>query len=162
MKRILISKCLLDYPYRYDGKDVSIPELKKYLKGFEVIPICPEVELLGLPVPRPRLKFIHHKGKLKLVKEDTKEELGEILRKESQKFLEKTGEIHLAILKSKSPSCGPGDAKVYKCIECEDELGKAWGIFAEELRKKFPNIRIISEKCIIGHHKIKTYGKDKG
>lgn len=148
MKRILVSRCLLDYPYRYDGKDARVPKLKELLRGFEIIPVCPEVELLGLPVPRPRLKFVPDKGKLKLVKEDTKEEMGEALRKKSREFLEKIGKIHGAILKSKSPSCATGDAKVYKCVECEEEVGRAWGVFAEELRKKFPDIPIISEKDI--------------
>ena len=148
MKRILVSKCLLDYPYRYDGKDVRIPELKDLLKDFEVIPVCPEVELLNLPVPRPRLKFIPAEGNLELVREDTGEELGELLRKKSREFLDKVGEIHGAVLKSKSPSCGIGDAKIYKCVECEEEVGRTWGIFAQELRKKFSNIPIISEKEI--------------
>ena len=146
MRRILVSRCLLDFPYRYDGKDVRIPKLRELLKGFEVIPLCPEVELLGLPVPRARLKFVPEGGKVKLFKEDTKEELGELLRKRSRKFLENVGEIHGAILKSKSPSCGIGDAKIYGCVECEEEVGRTWGIFAEELRKKFPGIPIISEK----------------
>jgi len=148
MKRILVSKCLLDYPYRYDGKDVRIPALKELLKDFEVISICPEVELLNLPVPRPRLKFVPDKGSLKLLREDTKEELGELLREKSREFLNQIGEIHGAILKSKSPSCGVGDAKVYKCLECEEEAGRAWGIFAKELKKRFPNIPIITENDI--------------
>ncbi len=148
MKRILVSKCLLEHPFRYDARDVRIPELRTLLKDFEIVTVCPEVELLGLPVPRPRLKFVPDKGTLKLLKEDTKEDITQLLEEKSREFLEKVGEIHGAVLKSKSPSCGLGDAKVYRCVECEESIGKAWGIFAKELRKKFPNIPIISEKDI--------------
>ncbi len=145
MKRILVSKCLLEFPYRYDGRDVRVHGLKELLEGYDVISVCPEVELLNLPVPRPRLKFLFREGELILVKEDTGERFEKILRERARDFLEKLGRIDLAVLKSKSPSCGIGDAKVYRCIKCEDWVGRTWGVFADEVRRMYPDIPLISE-----------------
>jgi len=145
-KRILVSKCLLECCYRYDGKDVKREDLKEKLKDFEIIAVCPEVEFLNLPVPRPRLKFVPIENQVRLIKEDDKRDLTEELRRKSEEFIKSIGKIDCAILKSKSPSCGVGDAKVYKCLECEDELGRRNGIFTEELIKLFPNITVLSEK----------------
>ena len=147
-RKIIVSKCLLEFPYRYDREDVRVPDLKEKLKEFEIITICPEVELLNLGVPRPRLKFISRGGKILLLKEDDGKEMGVELRKKSEEFINKLGEVHGAVLKSKSPSCGVADAKVYSCLNCEEEIGRVWGIFAEELRRKFPSISIITEKDI--------------
>ena len=51
---ILISRCLLGVPCRYDGKSVPVPDLEEALTraGHTLIPICPEVDG-GLPTPRP-------------------------------------------------------------------------------------------------------------
>ncbi|AAC07068.1 DUF523 domain-containing protein [Aquifex aeolicus] len=144
MKRVLVSRCLLECCYRYDAKDVRVENIKELLKNYEVIPICPEVELLGLPVPRPRLKLVPVKGEIRLLKEDTGEDLTEVLEKKSREFLEKVKPIHAAFLKSKSPSCGVKDAKVYKCLNCEEEVGRESGIFAKVLMEMFPDIPIIT------------------
>jgi len=147
-KRILVSRCLLECCYRYDSKDVRIENLRELLKDFEVIPICPEVELLCLPVPRPRLKLVPVNEEVKLLKEDTGEDLTEVLKERSREFLEKVKPIHGAILKSKSPSCGLKDAKVYKCLKCEEEVGRESGVFTKVLVEMFPGIPIITEKGI--------------
>ena len=51
---ILISRCLLGVPCRYDGKSVPVPGLEETLTraGHTLIPVCPEVDG-GLPTPRP-------------------------------------------------------------------------------------------------------------
>ena len=51
---ILISRCLLGVPCRYDGKSVPVPGLEEALTraGHTLIPVCPEVDG-GLPTPRP-------------------------------------------------------------------------------------------------------------
>ncbi|GAB6065190.1 DUF523 domain-containing protein [Aquifex pyrophilus] len=142
MKRVLVSKCLLECCYRYDSRDVRVRELEEKLKDCEVITICPEVELLSLPVPRPRLKFVPTKEGVRLLKEDEGKDLTEELRKKVREFLSSIGRIDEAYLKSKSPSCGVGDAKVYRCLECEEEVGRRDGILTEELKKAFPDAKI--------------------
>ncbi|WP_461831716.1 2-thiouracil desulfurase family protein [Aquifex sp.] len=142
MRKVLVSKCLLECGYRYDSKDVRVKGLKEKLKDCEVIAICPEVELLSLPVPRPRLKFVPAKDGVRLLREDDGRDFTEELRKKVREFLRSLGKIEEAYLKSKSPSCGVGDAKVYRCLDCEEEVGRRDGILTEELKKAFPDVKI--------------------
>ena len=151
MRRILVSRCLIDFPYRYDGKDTREKEIVDLKNYYEVIPVCPEVELLNLSVPRPKLKFVPYKEKIKLLRETDGKDFTEELRKKSEEFLKNLGKVDCAILKSKSPSCGIGDAKIYKCLNCEEELGRRDGIFTEVFKKLFPGVPIISEKDLKAH-----------
>ena len=51
MKNILVSKCLLGYPCRYDGRSVPCAEVVNLQDKYNLIPVCPE-ELGGLQTPR--------------------------------------------------------------------------------------------------------------
>ncbi|NPA32976.1 MAG: DUF523 domain-containing protein [Aquificae bacterium] len=144
-KKAIVSKCLLGYNCRYDAKPLPPLDLKK-LKDYQIIPVCPEVDLLNLPVPRPRLKLVPQKDKLKLLKEDDGKDLTEELRKRSREFLKKIGRVELAVLKSKSPSCAKCDAKVYPSEKSEEELARATGIFTEQVLALNPNVKILTEE----------------
>ncbi len=145
MKRILVSRCLLEDGFRYDGKSVKLEELENLRKSHTLIALCPEVNLLGLPVPRPRLKFVSSGGKILLLKEDTGEELYRKLRERSEEFIKSLGPIHGAVLKSKSPSCGLSDAKIYESLHSEKEAGRRKGVFAEALLSLWPDLPVITE-----------------
>ena len=49
------------------------------------------------------------------------------------------------ILKSRSPSCGPGDAKIYASAEKGAPLGWTAGIFAAAVAEKFPGLAMEDE-----------------
>ena len=101
---ILVSRCLLGEPCRYDGRSVPVPQLEKLRQaGHVLIPVCPEV-LGGLPTPRspaerqPDGRVVNRAG------EDV-----------TAAYLEGAGRTlalaleagcTLAVLKAKSPSCG--------------------------------------------------------
>ena len=101
---ILVSRCMLGEPCRYDGRSVPVPELAKLRQaGHVLIPVCPEV-LGGLPTPRspaerqPDGRVVNRAG------EDV-----------TAAYLEGAGRTlalaleagcTLAVLKAKSPSCG--------------------------------------------------------
>lgn len=101
---LLVSRCLLGQPCRYDGKSKPALELKQLEeKGYRLIPVCPEV-LGGLPTPRPPAELqpdgrvVNREGA-----DVTKEYLaGAALALE---LAQKEG-CTLAVLKEKSPSCG--------------------------------------------------------
>lgn len=101
---ILVSRCLLGEPCRYDGRSVPVPELEKLRQaGHVLIPVCPEV-LGGLPTPRspaerqPDGRVVNRAG------EDVTaaylEGAGRTLA------LAREAGCTLAVLKAKSPSCG--------------------------------------------------------
>ena len=49
--KIMVSACLLGQNCKYNGGNNYSEKVAEYIKGHEVIPVCPEVEG-GLPVPR--------------------------------------------------------------------------------------------------------------
>jgi uncharacterized protein YbbK (DUF523 family) len=104
-EKVLVSACLLGERCRYDGRDKRSEELLKLLKerGFEVIPICPEVEG-GLPTPREPAT---REGD-RVITNFTKRDVSEFFKLGALKALQKakTYRVKKAFLKSKSPSCG--------------------------------------------------------
>ncbi|MES0372002.1 MAG: DUF523 domain-containing protein [Mariprofundaceae bacterium] len=105
MQKILISACLIGENVRFDGKNSanSSKIIEKWKKSGVFITVCPEVEG-GLPVPRPPAEIQPDKRIINIEGEDVSEpfELG------AQKALTlcRENNIHVAILKEGSPSCG--------------------------------------------------------
>ncbi len=98
-KNILISACLIGENVRYDGKN-NLIDLNP-LKGYNLIPFCPEVEG-GLPTPRVPSEIMGTQVINKIGKDLSRE-----FQKGAQKALQlcKIHNIQVAILKANSPSC---------------------------------------------------------
>ncbi|RXK00895.1 hypothetical protein CRU98_00155 [Arcobacter sp. CECT 8986] len=105
--KILVSSCLLGEKVRYSGSSSisSIDDMElfdKILASNEIFPICPEV-ISGLPIPREPAEQIDNKVITKSNIDLTKEfNFG--AKKALDICLENS--IEVALLKSKSPSCG--------------------------------------------------------
>ena len=100
--KIMVSACLLGENCKYNGGNNYNEKVMEYIKGHEVISVCPEV-LGGLPTPRVPSEIV---GGVVTTKDgrnvDSEFRLGaEIALK---KALEE--EVDLVILQSRSPSCG--------------------------------------------------------
>lgn len=100
--KIMVSACLLGENCKYSGGNNKNERVLRFIDGHEIIPVCPEV-MGGLPTPRPpaeivRGEVINREG----VSVDQEYHLG------AQRTLAiAQGEkIDLAILQSRSPSCG--------------------------------------------------------
>lgn len=111
MKKILVSACLLGIDCKYSGKNNKNEKLLEFLKGKDIIPICPE-QLGGLKTPRQMAELkssakeiIENKGIV--ITKDNKDVTKEFLKGgyEILKYLE-LFDIEKAILKEGSPSCG--------------------------------------------------------
>lgn len=105
---ILVSRCLLGFPCRYDGKSFEVEHLTSFIKKFEnkhnFIAICPEIEG-GLSVPRDPCEIVD--GKVLTEKgADKTPEFEKGAKMALKKALDQN--VQIAILKSKSPSCGTG------------------------------------------------------
>ena len=101
---ILISRCLLGEPCRYDGKSFTSEVCKKIrAEGHTLISVCPETDG-GLPTPRPPAEIQPDGSVINREGRDVTEQYrqGAILA------LKKAETYHcsVAVLKSKSPSCG--------------------------------------------------------
>ena len=102
MEKILVSACLLGTPCRYDGKSKPVKEVIDLKSKYELIPVCVEVEG-GLPTPRIGAEIVGDK----VIRADGVDVTYEY-RLGAQKVLDIAirNNCKMAILKSKSPSCG--------------------------------------------------------
>ena len=126
--KILVSACLLGENCKYNGKNNYSERVVKYLEGHEVIPVCPEV-LGGLPTPRDPSEIVN--GEVinwKGVNVDRQFREG---AEEALLIAEENG-IDLAVLQSRSPSCGV--RQIYDG-SFTGKLIPGQGIFAQLLEK---------------------------
>lgn len=97
-----VSACLLGENCKYNGGNNYDEKVECYVKGHTVIPVCPEV-LGGLPVPRKSAEIVNG-----VVQNEDGTSVDEEFRKGAELALKKIIEnkAELAILQSRSPSCG--------------------------------------------------------
>ena len=126
--RIAVSACLIGENCKYSGGNNYSEKVIDYIKGNEVLPVCPEV-LGGLPVPRESAEIVNgivsHKDGTSVDKE---------FRKGAKKALEivKEENVDLVILQSRSPSCGVNS--IYDG-SFSGKLISGKGVFADLLQK---------------------------
>ena len=108
-KKVLISACLLGEFCRYDGKTKKDTLLLEKLKDYTLVPFCPEAPSLG--TPRERISVVKDKEVFKLLVDNTKKDVTNLIINETKK--QPLDTIAFAILKSKSPSCGDGTTPIY-------------------------------------------------
>ncbi|HIS99301.1 MAG TPA: DUF523 domain-containing protein [Candidatus Faecaligallichristensenella faecipullorum] len=102
--KILISACLLGVKCRYDGKGQANPEILKLAERHELVPVCPE-QLGGLPTPRPPAEIAGNRC-LNKAGADVTEAFSR--GAEQAVYLAQALGCQVAVLKSRSPSCGTG------------------------------------------------------
>ncbi len=113
-KRILVSRCLLGEPVRYDGRSKALhhPLLEKWREEGRLVPVCPEVDG-GLPVPRPAAEISGGDGEAVLdgtasvITEHGADVTGAFLSgaRRALETAQAAGCV-AALLKECSPSCG--------------------------------------------------------
>lgn len=100
--KIVVSACLLGRKCKYNGGNNRNERVLEYVRGKEVIEVCPEV-LAGLGTPRVPIEIVD--GVImsrdgRCVDAELREAIARILDGLSGE------EIECAILKSRSPTCG--------------------------------------------------------
>ena len=100
--KIAVSACLLGENCKYNGGNNYSEKVIEYIKGHEVVPVCPEV-LGGLPIPRESAEIVNGKVSHKDGTSVDKE-----FRRGAETALEiiKEQQVDFVILQSRSPSCG--------------------------------------------------------
>ena len=126
--RILVSACLLGENCKYSGGNNYDQAVVDFVQGHRVIPVCPEV-LGGLPIPRSPAELVDgvviNKAGISV---DAQFRTGA----EKALAIAKQNGAELAILQSRSPSCG------VKEIYDGSFTGKkipGQGVFAEMLQQ---------------------------
>ena len=100
--KIMVSACLIGENCKYDGGNNKSEKLLSFLRGHEVIPVCPEV-LGGLPTPRVPSEIVGGE-----VVDRNGVPHSESFRRGAEKALEiaRREKPDLVVLQSRSPSCG--------------------------------------------------------
>ena len=135
--KIAVSACLLGQNCKYNGGNNFSSALAAYLKGHEVVPVCPEC--LVFPTPRPRIerrgdRVINEFG------EDVTETLMEGVRRSV--FALKEQGVDLVILQSRSPSCGVN--QIYDGTFSGVKI-PGRGVFAEALIKSGFSVKDVED-----------------
>jgi uncharacterized protein YbgA (DUF1722 family)/uncharacterized protein YbbK (DUF523 family) len=142
--KLVISKCLTGAHCRYNGEiifDKFVYQLAPYV---EYSPVCPELEI-GLGVPRDPIRIISHRGNISLLQPATNRDITQEMTRFAESYLDSIIEVDGFILKSRSPSCGIKDVKVYPGIDKNNILEKRAGIVGLAVLTKYPLLPIEDE-----------------
>jgi len=142
--KIVISKCLGFAACYYSGQIFNIEFIDKLGEFVEFKPVCPELEI-GLGVPRPTIRIVKDKEEIRLIQPKTKEDLTKKMNDFSEKFLNKFDYIDGFIFKSRSPSCGFKDIKVYPSLNGMVINKEGVGLFAKKAMNLYPKAVVESE-----------------
>ncbi|MGI6734434.1 MAG: DUF523 domain-containing protein [Anaerovoracaceae bacterium] len=139
----IISACLLGENCKYNGGNNFNERVMEIAKNCNYIAVCPEVAV-GFPAPRPPAEIregrVYNIEGKDLTEQFQKGAALELAR--ARELAEELGEeIELAILKSKSPSCGCG--QIYDGTFTH-RLVSGDGIFASLLKEN--RIKILTEE----------------
>ncbi len=142
--RVLVSRCLLGEPVRYDGTDRRSADLAALLGRLDVLPVCPEAEA-GLGVPRPPVQWVVAGGlpRLRGVA-DPALDVTERLAAFARRHVAALPVVNGAILKARSPSCAIASAPLFDSGGIERE--RIDGLYLQALRERWPDLPCIDEE----------------
>ena len=126
MTKVLVSGCLLGENCKYNGGNNYNPRVVEFLKGKEVISICPEM-MAGMGCPRNPIEIVDG-----VLTDCHGKNVDSLIRKSVMEIMERIRdeEIQCAILQSRSPTCGVN--QVYDGT-FSGKLIPGSGIFAKSL-----------------------------
>jgi len=152
---VVTSMCLELEACRYDGGMVRAPFIEKLLPHVDLDPVCPEVEI-GLGIPRDPIRLVALEGAQRLMQPTTGRDVSDRMEAFSARFLEERREVDGFILKSRSPSCGIKDTKIYGSIDGERPAERGQGMFGAAVLERFPHAAVEDEERLtqfrLRHH----------
>lgn len=152
---ICISKCLGFEACRYNGAMINDSFISKLKNFVDLIPVCPELGI-GLSTPRETLRIIKTNNELKLTQTKTNIDFTKDMVNFSINFLNSLDDVDGFILKSRSPSCGTKDVKIYSTSAKGSPSEKGMGVFASKVIEKFPGI-CIEDEGRLSNYKIREH-----
>lgn len=125
--KILVSACLLGENCKYDGGNNYSTAVAEYIKGKEVLPVCPEM-MAGLGCPRTPIEIVNG-----VVMDSNGNCVDTAIRGAVAKAMEQIAgeEIECAILQSRSPTCGVN--QIYDGSFSRKRISGS-GVFAQALK----------------------------
>jgi len=142
--RIVVSACLGFEAVRFDGSIIPDGVVAALARHADIVPVCPEVAI-GLGSPRPPVRLIETNLGRRLVQPATGRDLTEAMAEFASAFAAQLGWVDGFILKSRSPSCGVRDVRLYPAGGQGPPRGRQRGLFAAVLVEAFPDTPVEDE-----------------
>jgi uncharacterized protein YbbK (DUF523 family) len=140
--RVVLSRCLELAECRYDGGGIRSDVVRMLAGEVEFVPVCPEVRI-GLGVPRAPIQIEEEGGTQRLVQPSTGRDLTELMAGFGESFADAHPAVDGVLLKSRSPSCGIDDVKIYEGGALREDRGM--GMFARVMAARYPHLPMEDE-----------------
>lgn len=141
---VVVSKCLGFEHCRYNGEMIDDPFVRRLREFVEFKPVCPEMEI-GLGVPRDPIRVVIAKGEMGLAQPSTGKDFSGPMNDFSARFLDSTGAVDGFLLKSRSPSCGTRDVKIYNETGNLYSAAQRQGFFGRAAMARFGDAAVEDE-----------------
>ncbi|MBY6037474.1 DUF523 and DUF1722 domain-containing protein [Fictibacillus nanhaiensis] len=142
--KVVVSKCLEFDACRYNGDVIYNDVIKKLMEYVDFVPVCPEVEI-GLGTPRETIRIVKKEDQHLLVQPSTGRDVTKEMRLFSESYLAGVQDTDGFILKTRSPSCGLKEVKVYASTEKGPAIGHASGLFGGKVAELFSHLAVEEE-----------------
>lgn len=142
--RVVVSKCLEFDACRYNGDVIYNDVIKKLMNYVDFVPVCPEVEI-GLGTPRETIRIVKKGEEHLLLQPSTQRDVTNEMKMFSEGYLSKIIDTDGFILKTRSPSCGLKEVKVYASTEKGPAIGHSSGLFGGKVAELFSHLAIEEE-----------------
>ncbi|MBN1282214.1 MAG: DUF1722 domain-containing protein [Proteobacteria bacterium] len=147
--RLFASRCLGFEACRWNG--VTIPDrfVESLAPHVDFVTSCPEVEV-GLGVPRDPIRIVASGADRRLVQPATGRDVSEVMRACVARILDSLPDVDGFLLKSRSPSCGLRDVRLYpREGKVAAVTSKGQGFFGGEVLARFPHKAVEDEARIM-------------
>jgi uncharacterized protein YbbK (DUF523 family) len=143
-----VSACLLGEKVRYDGSHRMSQVVVDLFNGrFKPLLVCPELET-GMTVPREKVGLFGSPDAPRMIGLETGRDWTQRM---TQYAAAKIGQSDVRsvsgfILRSRSPSCGPGSVKLFDSAGNVTRTGR--GLFATVLGEAHPSLPVVDETSL--------------
>lgn len=141
---VIVSKCLGFAHCRYNALTISDDFVEKLKPYVDFRPVCPEVEI-GLGIPREPIRIVAADDELRLIQPATDTDVTDKMTEFTDSFLDSAGDADGFMLKTRSPSCGPKDVKVYPGTGKVMSTSRGAGFFGGAVVEKYPHLAVEDE-----------------
>ena len=141
---VVIRRCIDFDACRYNGQVIRASLREELEPHIELRPICPELEI-GLGVPRDPVRLVTAAGGPRMVQPSTGRDLTRSMNRFSRTYLGGVEDADGFILKSRSPSCGVRNAKLFHSGAESAGHDSGAGLFTVRVLERFPYAAVEDE-----------------
>jgi uncharacterized protein YbbK (DUF523 family) len=141
---IVASSCLEFEKVRYNGQVIPSKIINDLKPFAEFIKVCPEYEI-GLGVPRDPIRIVKVDDEYRLIQHNTNRDVTQEMNDFCSKFSDNLKQVDGFIFKSKSPTMGVKNIKVYAGMKGSPVIERCGGFFAGKIVETFQGYPIEEE-----------------